>query len=74
MVGTFVRNTATISINANLMFRAQTRFKGEPESTDRKLFQAAGLVGIARFPDNLRKLKCSEATVANTTHIFSQGT
>lgn len=72
MVGAFVRTTATISINANLMFRAQTRFKGELESTD--MFQAAGLVGIAKFSDNLRKLKCSEATVANITHIFGQGT
>lgn len=72
VVGGFVRTTLTISINANLMFRAQTRFKEEPECTD--MFQAAGLVGIAKFSDNLRKLKCSEATVANTTHIFGQGT
>lgn len=47
-------------------FRAQTRFEGEPEN---KMFQAAGLVDIAKFSDNIRKLKCSEATVANTTHI-----
>lgn len=54
------------------MFRAHTRFKGEPESTD--MFQASGLVGIAKFSDNLRKSKCSEATVANTIHIFGCGT
>lgn len=72
MVGGFVRTTATISINAHLMFRAQTRFKGEPGST--VMFQAAGLVGLAKFSDNLRKLKCSEATVANSTHIFGCGT
>lgn len=72
VVGGFARTTATISINANLMFRAQTRFEGEPESAD--MFQAAGLVGVAKFSDNLRKLQCSEATVGNTTHIFGQDT
>lgn len=72
VVGVFVRTTATVNINANLMFRAHTTFKREPDSTD--MFQAAGLVGIAKFSDNLRRLKCSEATVSNTTHIFSCGT
>lgn len=72
MVGGFVRTTATISINAHVMFRAQTRFKGVPGIA--VMFQAAGLVGITKFSDNLRKLKCSEATAANTTHIFGCGT
>lgn len=54
------------------MLRAHTRFKREPESTD--TFQAAGLVGVDKFSDNLRKLKCSEATVANITHISGRGT
>ena len=63
---------AIININMNLIFIAQTRFKGEPDSTD--LFQAAGLVGIAKFSVNLSKRKCSEVTVVNTTYIFGCGT
>lgn len=64
--------SAIISINMNLIFIAQTRLKGEPDSTD--LFQAAGLADIAKFSVNLSKCKCSEVTVANTTYIFGHGT
>lgn len=63
---------AIISINMNLIFTAQTRVKGEPHST--ALFQAAGLVGIAKFSVNLSKRKCSEVTAVNTTYIFGPGT
>lgn len=63
---------AVISINTNLIFVAQTRCKGESVST--ALFQAAGLVGIAKFSVNLSKHKCIEVTVVNTTYIFGCGT
>lgn len=49
MVGGFVRTTTTTSINANLMFTADTRFKGEPES-------------IAKFSDTLRKHTVANTT------------
>lgn len=61
-----------MSINTIPIFVAQTRFKGEPDSTD--LCQAAGLVGIAKFSVNLSKCKCSEVAVVNTMYIFGRGT
>lgn len=61
-----------MSIDTNIIFIAQVRFKGEPDSIG--LFQAAGLVGIAKFSVNLSKRQCSEVTVVNTTYVFGCGT
>lgn len=61
-----------MNINMNTLFIAQVRFEGEPDSIG--LFQAAGLVGIAKFSVNFCKRQCSEVTVANTTYACGCGT
>lgn len=61
-----------MSINLNTLFIAQVRFEGEPDSIG--LFQAAGLVGIAKFSVNLSKRQCSEVTVVSTTYACGCGT